>query len=240
MKRRTKKTPVDNHGRGGRRVRTAKTAAAKAELGPRAAQQDRGQRRVESILDAAEQVIVEVGYDAATTDAIAKRAGASMGSFYHFFPNKEAVLAALAHRYAGRMSAINAHAMPVDVVWLPLDVLFDRIVDGQVQFCSSTPAFLTVHDATTRHLAGGHHGPNEELDRALMEQVQRFLAARLPRMPEREMERAARASITAVHAIIDQSMRLHPSERDGLLRELKRMMVRYFAPLDEQYGVRRS
>lgn len=194
-------------------------------------------RRVESILDAAEQVIADVGYDAATTDAIAKRAGASMGSFYHFFPNKEAVLAALAQRYALRMSAINAHAMPVDVVWMPLDVLFERIIDGQVQFCDATPAFQAVHDATTRHC--GRHGPNEDLDRALMSQVQAFLAARLPRLPERELELAARASITAVHAIIDQSMHVPPAQRDGLLRELKRMMVRYFTPLDEQYGAKR-
>src|SRR4051812_843544 len=70
---------------------------------PRAPQQDRGQRRVDSILDAAEEVFAEQGVDAATTNAIAERAGASVGSLYHFFPSKDAILLALVRRYAERM-----------------------------------------------------------------------------------------------------------------------------------------
>ena len=58
--------------------------------------QKRGQQRVEAILDAAEAVFGEMGVDAATTNAIAERAGASVGSLYHFFANKDAILYALA------------------------------------------------------------------------------------------------------------------------------------------------
>ena len=246
MKKRLRKNhqAKDHHSRSGARPTrarsNAKRVAPTADPAPRPAQQDRGQRRIDSILDAAEEVIAEVGYEAATTDAIAKRAGASMGSFYHFFPNKEAVLAALGQRFAERMSAINALAMPVEVVWLPLDVLFDRIVDGQMQFCTTTRAFRPVTEALERHL--GASEPNELLHEALMSQVRSFLAARCPRMPARDRELAARIAITSVHAVIDESMRprVPPDQRDGLVRELKRLMVRYFAPLDEQYGVKRG
>jgi len=48
----------------------------------RVPQQDRGQRRVEKILDAAAEVIAEVGVQAATTNAIAARAETSVGSLY--------------------------------------------------------------------------------------------------------------------------------------------------------------
>src|SRR6185369_14096948 len=65
----------------------------------RAPQQARGQRRVSKILDAADQIFAETGYEEATTNAIAIRANTSIGSLYQFFPNKHAILNALANRY---------------------------------------------------------------------------------------------------------------------------------------------
>ena len=58
--------------------------------------QERGRRRIEGILEAAARVFAEVGYEAATTNAIAREARTSIGSLYQFFPNKGAVLEALA------------------------------------------------------------------------------------------------------------------------------------------------
>ena len=57
--------------------------------------QARARQRVNIILDAAAAEFAAVGYEAATTNAIARRAGTSIGSLYQFFPNKEAVLEAL-------------------------------------------------------------------------------------------------------------------------------------------------
>lgn len=65
-------------------------------------QQARGQRRVNTILDAASQVFSELGYEAATTNIIAIRANTSIGSLYQFFPNKEAILSAIATRYTAQ------------------------------------------------------------------------------------------------------------------------------------------
>ncbi|MEK5235337.1 TetR/AcrR family transcriptional regulator [Paenibacillus sp. FSL L8-0470] len=50
------------------------------------------QHRVESLLLAAVEEFLEKGYDGASVDAIAKRAGVSKGGFYHHFPNKEVLL----------------------------------------------------------------------------------------------------------------------------------------------------
>ena len=61
-------------------------------------QQTRGQQRVEVILAAAETVLGEVGYEAATTNQIAARAGIPIGSLYQFFSNKQAILTALIER----------------------------------------------------------------------------------------------------------------------------------------------
>ncbi|HSB53997.1 MAG TPA: helix-turn-helix domain-containing protein, partial [Gemmatimonadales bacterium] len=75
-------------------------AAAEPHRQPR---QERGERRVEEILDAAAAVIAEGGVEAATTNAIAERAGSSVGSLYHFFPHKDAIVLALAERYEAEL-----------------------------------------------------------------------------------------------------------------------------------------
>jgi AcrR family transcriptional regulator len=53
---------------------------------------------VEVILDAAALLLVEEGYEQATTSRIAERAGVSIGSLYQYFPNRESVIAAVARR----------------------------------------------------------------------------------------------------------------------------------------------
>ena len=68
-------------------------------------QQQRGQRRVEQILNAAAEVFGEIGFETATTNAIAQRAQTSIGSLYQFFPNKEAIVDALSDRYAAELVA---------------------------------------------------------------------------------------------------------------------------------------
>ena len=49
----------------------------------------RGETSRAAILDAALDLFQERGYDATTMRAIAERAGASLGSSYHYFPSKE-------------------------------------------------------------------------------------------------------------------------------------------------------
>lgn len=48
--------------------------------------------RVESIITAAIEEFLDKGYDGASINAIAMRAGVSKGGFYHHFPNKEVLL----------------------------------------------------------------------------------------------------------------------------------------------------
>jgi AcrR family transcriptional regulator len=73
--------------------------------------QERGKRRIAAILDVAAEVFADVGYDAATTNAIAARAEISPGSLYQFFPNKEAIAEALAARYVAELQATHNAAL---------------------------------------------------------------------------------------------------------------------------------
>ncbi len=72
-------------------------------------QQSRSQATVDAILDAAAHLFCESGFDTATTNAIAERAGVSIGSCYQYFPNKLALLEALRERHIkGLWEAIGA------------------------------------------------------------------------------------------------------------------------------------
>lgn len=70
----------------------------------------------ELILAAAARVFSEYGYRAGTTNRIAAAADISIGSLYQYFPNKDAILAALidAHIDAGaaRLTALFGEGLP--------------------------------------------------------------------------------------------------------------------------------
>src|SRR4029079_7251189 len=62
----------------------------------------RGTRSREAVLDAAERLIAEHGYEGATVSARVREAGIPASSIYHYFGSKEGVLLAVMERGAER------------------------------------------------------------------------------------------------------------------------------------------
>jgi AcrR family transcriptional regulator len=60
--------------------------------------QSRSSKTVGVILEAAARILEERGFDGYTTNAIAQRAGVSIGSLYQYFPGKDAITIALIER----------------------------------------------------------------------------------------------------------------------------------------------
>lgn len=58
--------------------------------------QERSRQTVAVILQSTARVLVKYGYDRTTTNLVAEKAGVSIGSLYEYFPNKQALVAALA------------------------------------------------------------------------------------------------------------------------------------------------
>lgn len=80
-----------------------KTSADKP-LARRVPRQARALEKVELILEAAIRLLERDGLEALTTNALAEMAGVSIGTLYQYFPDKNAVLAALADREVAGMS----------------------------------------------------------------------------------------------------------------------------------------
>jgi len=63
------------------------------------------------LLDATERVVASKGFHAATTNHIARVAGVSIGTLYHYFPTKEALVAAVVERmWRTELEAVMQHA----------------------------------------------------------------------------------------------------------------------------------
>lgn len=204
------------------------TAPDARDRAPRTPQQERGQRRVEQILDAAELVFAEVGVGEATMQMIADRAESSVGSLYHFFPNKEAVVEALGTRYAMAARETNERAMPLELAHLPSEELFDRVLRAQIDLIERTPAFGPVQDAVHRNCPAIY----DALNQALVGHVGKFLAVRYPRMPEPQRLASAMVSVATVHAAVHLAARLAEPFRELAIDETRRMLVAHYSQYD--------
>ncbi|MGC1310406.1 MAG: TetR/AcrR family transcriptional regulator [Phormidesmis sp.] len=113
--------------------------------------QDRSRVTVDAILTAAAHILTEDGYDTASTNRIAERAGVSIGSLYQYFPNKEAIITALRERHIDEMA---------------------EIVESVVNQTAHQPIDLALHELVKACVAA--HQIDPTLHQVLSEQVPRL------------------------------------------------------------------
>lgn len=107
---------------------------AKKPLSPRKEpRQERSRETVATILEGAARVLGERGYWDTTTNHVASAAGVSVGTLYEYFPNKEALVAALIHDHL-RVTRTLLDGIAADVAkrteWDPVEVVVRRFVDA--------------------------------------------------------------------------------------------------------------
>ncbi len=196
--------------------------------------QSRGQKRVELLLDAAAAVIAESGLEAATAEAIALRARTAKGSLYQFFPNRDAVLAALALRYSDEMRHIHEKAFPIDPRGLSLERLIDRIVKPLAEFHDRNPAFRRVFATIDGPLDVTRAAPvrlRAQLFDSFVDRLDVLFASRNPKLPARDRRRAAMVCASIGQAMLARRSRSAAVEKKPLLDDLRRILVAYLEPL---------
>jgi len=117
-----------------------------SKLKRRVPQQQRGERRVAEVLEAAAAVFAEAGYESATMTQIAERAHASIGAVYQYFPNKEAIVRALRSQYGEEMEARWTLLDP-EFSGLTVKQMSDRLIDVLVEFMADRPAYVPLLSA---------------------------------------------------------------------------------------------
>lgn len=109
------------------------------EVRRRAPRQRRSRETVEIVLEAAAQMFSREGL-AATTNRIAERAGVSIGTLYQYFPDKHALLRALAERHlrdgAARLEVVFAELRRTEP---PFEQTLRTILDTVVELHRDRP-----------------------------------------------------------------------------------------------------
>jgi len=105
----------------------------------RAPVQARSRQTVTRILDAAAAIADEQGVDAATTRAIADRAGVSAPSLYRFFADREAILDELLEQHC---AALDARCIEAEQTWQIESVaeLLNNEIDLHVHYYRRYPS----------------------------------------------------------------------------------------------------
>jgi AcrR family transcriptional regulator len=195
-------------------------------------QQERGEKRVEEILDAAAEVIAEVGVEAATTNAIAERAGSSVGSLYHFFPNKEAIVLGLAARYEAEIRELNRASMPVEAAKLPIPLMVEGIVTPLARFMERNPAYISIFHATKNPRTPGCM--TDELSEAIVGLVEQLMASRSPHVPPELRRLRAGVAVELVHRMLEYAWVSPPARRPGIVEELKKLLALYSGMIENE------
>jgi AcrR family transcriptional regulator len=188
--------------------------------------QQRSKARVEAILDAAALVFDEIGYEAATTHAIADRAGTAIGSLYQFFPDKAAIFHAMELRHLERVHGMWAGIEVEAIAQLPLrsmirlltesvEQLFQQPVSRVVfiQFFVARQLFATIDDRLTEEAI------------AFMASI---LQARNRSLDPIRISQLAEVCVHSSNALI--LIALRSPDRPWLSQEIEDLLVRYLDP----------
>jgi AcrR family transcriptional regulator len=189
-------------------------------------QQARSIERVNQILNIADEVFALRGFEGATTIEIAARAKMSVGSLYRFFPDKVAILKALAVRYLEQLQQAIAQLHTPEAVHLPLSVYVDRASDAFNQFFIEHPGFRSVfvhsHGASAEVLA-----MQAEVDRQIAKQLAAFYALRVPSLKPEESELIALVTVSMVGKLHVLSLSRDETFRERVMAEVKKLTLVY-------------
>jgi AcrR family transcriptional regulator len=180
----------------------------------------RGVQRVAELLDAGAALFVESGYETTTMTQIAKRAGASIGSLYQFFPSKEVLAEALFARYVERVASM-LEDLSKRAPGLSPQRLADRLIDLMLDIRSERDS--------TAALSGSISGiveRRQSLRGATRRQIGAILRAANPKLREKAAAEAA--------AMIGHVLKLVPmlakEQEDGgqpLVAQVRKMLAAY-------------
>lgn len=186
----------------------------------RAPQQERGERRLAQLLEAAATVLAESGYDAATMTEIADRAGASIGTLYQYFPNKEAVVLALRTQYREEMEE-RWRNIDVDTAGISVEQIAHRLVDIMVGFVEERPAYFQIVDATVKFKR------SQEARNRLRQRIAKVFRNQRPDLSQELAIRMANVSLVIIKGLIKVYADANAKERGELVKEFKAALAAY-------------
>jgi AcrR family transcriptional regulator len=190
----------------------------------RTPRQARARATVDAILIAAAHILKTEGVERVTTNRVARLAGVSVGSLYQYFPNKQAVLAALQERYAeGFEAAIEGEIAKGDT--LPLRDAIRSAVDRIL-------ALHRIDPALHAQLSSDPHPLSADEMRAYRLGMQRYLEAHAASLRPMDPALVSYVGTRVMEALLHGTAHDEPEWLDhpGFASEVTTLLVRYLEP----------
>jgi AcrR family transcriptional regulator len=207
----------------------AREPAARGASLRRVPTQARSRERLARILDAAGRAFDEAGVEAATMEAIADRAGTSVGSLYQFFPNKEAIFDALREQYIEGGNVVFEEIVAAAGPAAPWRDLLDRVVDAFWTLHASSPGFRAVWMRAP--LSPELLARSDASQRALAARAEQVLARFAAGVPRRRRVLAATMLVETISMMLWTAARREEPDASAIVDETKRMLKAYLAEL---------
>jgi AcrR family transcriptional regulator len=188
--------------------------------------QARSQERVDRILDVAEQLFIELGYEQTTTRAIATRAAIPVGSLYQFFPDKEALVRALANKYFEQeyQMFVQLHTELADA---DIATYVERMVDAFEHFAQQHPGYRAVLGQLIDLMTVADASKFNEYDQQMLTEFAHFLLQRNSQLDAAQCELIATTVVKVSNEMLWLSFMRNPLERKQLLKETKILITAY-------------
>lgn len=176
----------------------------------RAPRRRTGRAIVDALLDAASGLLATEGLAGMTTNAVAARAGVSVGSLYQYFPNKQALVAAVADRInvalVTQVEAIVGSERPVSE---RLDALLALL-------CSNDVGDLAVRRALLRDVPRGWvESGIEGSERRVAAALAPLVAEYAPQLPPDEVPRRVVLALFAIRGAVQGVLLYEPARLDA-------------------------
>jgi AcrR family transcriptional regulator len=198
-------------------------------------EQKRSRARQRALLNAAEEILGEVGADGLKMREVARRANLPIASVYHYFPSAPALIRTLVERMLDELRAILAQGVVRAEGASPgqAEHALVAIIDAAGDFMESRPTLPAVW--------GAMRGAPElrALDLADTEGNAQILAPAigvlLPRAPAEDVEALALVIIEGVWSALQLGCELPPEKRPRVRAMLKEFVAAALAGLMEKY-----
>ncbi|MBT2498468.1 TetR family transcriptional regulator [Agromyces sp. ISL-38] len=184
--------------------------------------QRRSTQRLDALLDAAAEIVDETGFERLTTQMVAERAGASIGTVYRYFPDRVAVLHALRERCIRRYRERVAD----ELARVELTEWWD-VVDVALDACAASyreePGFSVVQAAARETAA-------DDMEPEFAHRMARLIEAEFGGEAEpTELRFRLGIAIELGDALISRAFEREASGDERYLAEAKRLVQTYLA-----------
>ncbi len=192
--------------------------------------QDRAKKTYNLILSTAEILLEEVGYEKFTTNKLAEKANLRIRSIYRYFPNKLAIIKALAERHAEKDRQFHRQFSILENAAVSWSEALNNIIDNYYEMQINTPAYMAARRAL-------NDSPElmEYDDRSVLELSREFARSLKIIIPDMDEEKLGIISTTIIDIADTMIYRAHKylhirNDRDQaseIIKELKFVLKSY-------------